>query len=322
MSEIAGKMLLFFGVSSLLGWIMLFTGISSRREQRRREEYERTRATGRIVDYVRRDRRGRYGNVTTYRPVIEFVADGDPVRKEYENAMIPEAHPVGEEVEVLYNISDPTRFHLESDQAFSEGAGNLARFGAIVIALAAVLTLVMAVFVGGLDLGQLGHHTRLVAQTGKIKIASDDTGVADDFEYRLDPDGGAVITGYGGADYSVSLPALLGGHMVTGISPGAFARNMDLATLTVPGFYGSIPPAAFFACVGLSDLTVQEGISSIGTKAFEACVALRSVKLPASLSDIANDAFPDGCEAVFEVPAGSKAERYCRERGYEVKLSK
>ena len=53
MSEIAGKMLLFFGVSSLLGWIMLFTGISSRREQRRREEYERTRATGRIVDYVR-----------------------------------------------------------------------------------------------------------------------------------------------------------------------------------------------------------------------------------------------------------------------------
>lgn len=152
MNEILSKMLQFFGLSSLFGWVILFAGIGSRREQRRREETEHTRAAGRIVEYAAREKIGKNGKYTVYTPVIEFMADGRRVRGEYESGMKRDEHPVGEEVEVFYDVSRPERFHLESDPAFSRGAGNLMKLGLIWIVLAAALTLALAVLVGGLRL--------------------------------------------------------------------------------------------------------------------------------------------------------------------------
>lgn len=152
MSDVAMKALYFFGLSSLFGWIFLFTGIHARFEKRRRDESEHTRVTGRIVDYARKESLSRGRSYVHWSPVIEFEADGRHCRREYGEWMDPERHPVGEAVELLYDVSDPARFHLVSDEAYANGGRALTRIGLIWIAGAAALTLALAVFVGGLRL--------------------------------------------------------------------------------------------------------------------------------------------------------------------------
>ena len=45
--------LLSFALLSIMGWIILYMGVRSRREARLREDTEHTRTTGVIVDHVR-----------------------------------------------------------------------------------------------------------------------------------------------------------------------------------------------------------------------------------------------------------------------------
>ena len=321
MSEIVRKMLVFFGVSSLFGWIFVFVGISARREQRRREESEHTRASGVVVEYTDGERHGKHGPYVIHRPVIEFTADGAKVRKTYENSLKQEEFPVGTEVEVLYDVNDPARFHLESDLAFSRGSGNLMKIGLVWVLLAALLTFALAIFVGGWrpDISHVGRDVKRAVTTGELP--SNDGGRtvrANNYSYQVKSDGTAALTGYSGPDDRLVLPFLLDGHMVTGISGNGFARATGITALTVPGSITFIPMGAFVACVQLTDLSLQEGVSRVGSMAFGMCASLRSVTLPASLTDIADDAFPDSCAATFEVPEGSEAERFCREKGYTV----
>lgn len=158
MSEMGGKMLLFFAASSFVAWIILFVGLSTRRELRRRNERETTRTTGVIVDYVRAETRmGKRGQLEYRKPVIEFTADGQSVRGEYDTSMGRDAHPIGETVDVLYDVSDPSRFHLAYDPVYADPGGGAIRLAVIWIAVSAALTVALAVFVGGatFDLGQM-----------------------------------------------------------------------------------------------------------------------------------------------------------------------
>jgi len=161
MNEMLTKMLQFFGLSSLFGWIILVSGIRSRREQRRRELFEYNRAMGHIAEYAAKEKTGKYGKYIVYCPIVEFTANGRLVRREYENNLNRDDHPVGTEVAVLYDMCQPEHFHLESDLAFARGAGNLIKIGLIWIVLAAALTLALAVFVGGLHL-DLRNMVRIV----------------------------------------------------------------------------------------------------------------------------------------------------------------
>ena len=56
---------------------------------------------------------------------------------------------VGATVDILYDVSDPTRFHLESDPVFTDPGGGAIRIALIWILLSAALTVFLAVFVGG-----------------------------------------------------------------------------------------------------------------------------------------------------------------------------
>ena len=145
------KMALFFGMCSFIGWLGLWAGIGTRRDTLRREEQEHTRTTGRIVDYVRKvHRSGRRGGGASYWvPVVEFRADGQSIRAEYENSMDRERFPVGMETDVLYDVSDPSRFHLAEDPVFIYAGSVAIRFAVIWIVVSAVLTVALAVFVGG-----------------------------------------------------------------------------------------------------------------------------------------------------------------------------
>ena len=148
-------MLAFFAATSCIAWLLLFMGFQTRRESRQRCETEHTRAAGVIVDYVRRERPVGRSSRVYWRPVVEFTADGRKQRAEYENSMDQGRFPVGSAVEVLYDVSDPSRFHLEQDPVFADPGSGAIRISAIWILASAALTVLLAVFVGGLriDLG-------------------------------------------------------------------------------------------------------------------------------------------------------------------------
>ena len=144
------KMLVFFAAASLFAWPLLFMGIGTRRDVRRRNETEHTRTTGVIVDYVSKTfRTGRSGTNTYWKPVVEFTAEGQAYHLEYANMMNQERSPVGTRVDILYDVSDPTRFHLEADPVFVSPGSGAIKYALIWIIASAVLTVLLAVFVGG-----------------------------------------------------------------------------------------------------------------------------------------------------------------------------
>jgi|GEM_PF-1304426 len=319
MDEMTVRTLACFAGFSLTGWILLFVGLGALREQHGREEREYTRTTGRVVDYVRREMRaGRRGVSAFWRPVVEFTAEGQRYCLEYENRMDQEQYPVGESIEVLYDVSDPAHFHLEEDLAFSRGGANMVRWGLAWIAASIALAIALAALVGGatFDFRHLRRSIGRLASRGagveEMQIVSQ----AEGFQYEVQADSTAVIVGYEGNAASLTLPLLLDGHLVTGISPSAFSRAFHLTELTVPGSMAAIPMAAFVGCLSLSEVTIEEGVRSVDRQAFGFCPSLKSVTLPASLASISDDAFPQDCAALFHVGAGTVAEQYCQERNY------
>lgn len=325
MSEMMSKALFFFAVSSLFGGVILFAGIISYRGKRRREDRERTRTTGRIVEYIRKESHSsRTDSIVYYVPVIDFTADGERICREYENRLSPEEHPVGEVLDVLYDISQPEHFHLESDPAYRRGAGNLMLVGFIWIVLAILLTAVLAIFVGGvtIDPGVLRRPPRVASRSGSIIATPTPPPLeSDGFLYDVQPNFTAILKGYTGADAELTLPAQLNGHPVTTIASSAFARTMGVTSVTVPGIISDIHAAGFAACLSLTTLRLEEGVKTIGMQAFNMCPSLSDVTLPASLTRISDSAFPSNCKACFHVIRGSEAERYCRKNSFRTELT-
>ena len=146
----AAKMLLYFVMCSFAAWPLLFAGIGTRRDVRRRQERENTRTTGVIVGYAPHEiRTGRRGGTTYWRPIVEYIAEGQSFRREYENQMDRDRFPEGMSVEVLYDVSAPGHFHLEADPVFIHKGAGAIRIALIWILASAVLTVFLAVFVGG-----------------------------------------------------------------------------------------------------------------------------------------------------------------------------
>ena len=157
------KMLFFFAVFSCTAWMLLFMGLQTRRETRLRKETEHTLTTGMIVDYTHRQHRGR----TTshyWTPVVEFTADGRKYREDYENRMDPEKYPVGSEIDIFYDVSDPSHYHLRMDPVFTDPGSGAIRISIIWILASAALTVILAVFVGGLriDFREIGFRLRML----------------------------------------------------------------------------------------------------------------------------------------------------------------
>lgn len=159
------KMLAFFAATSWVAWILLFMGFQTKKESRQRSETEHTRTSGTIVDYVRGEHRYGRGGVSVYwKPVIEYTADGQKYHAEYENRMDRNQYPVGTDVDILYDVNAPLRFHLEKDPVFTDPGGGAIRISLIWIIACAVLTILLAVFVGGIriDFGKLWYQIRML----------------------------------------------------------------------------------------------------------------------------------------------------------------
>ena len=87
--------------------------------------------------------------MVSWRPIVEYTAEGQSCRREYENQMDRDRFPEGMSVEVLYDVSAPGHFHLEADPVFIHRGAGAIRIALIWILASAALTVFLAVFVGG-----------------------------------------------------------------------------------------------------------------------------------------------------------------------------
>ena len=85
-----------------------------------------------------------------------------------------------------------------------------------------------------------------------------ETFYSEDFQYQyiLLEDGTAEITGYSGFAESLTVPAEIDGHTVTGIGDRAFSFCFNMAEVTLPDSVTSIGNYAFYGCGSLT-LTVS-----------------------------------------------------------------
>ena len=219
---------LFIAISAA-GWILLIVGLLFQRRWLRKQEQERTRATGVVVDYA---------NSPHCTPVVEFTAEGQTLRLPCKGVFEREKYPIGQTLDILYNADDPTSFHPDNAEEPAVGRG-LMRFGLVWIVIAVLLT---AALIGPIK-GSVKRPEpkRPSMLTPAPTLGRSPWGSAEGFGYALDENGFATLTGYTGSDSDVTLPILIDGHIVSGISQSAFTGNRRLARVTVPGSMRAVP---------------------------------------------------------------------------------
>jgi hypothetical protein len=121
-----------------------------------------------------------------------------------------------------------------------------------------------------------------------------------DFTVADNGDGTVTITKYEGWDSKVTIPAAIGGRAVTVIGKGAFAKQADLTSVTIPDSVISIGESAF-ATNKLTSVTFGKSVIVIGNNAFYDN-SLTSVTLPASVIAIGERAFSHNLLAKITIP--------------------
>lgn len=109
-----------------------------------------------------------------------------------------------------------------------------------------------------------------------------------DYDWIVNDDGGATITGYNGGGGEVVIPDTLGGFTVTEIASSAFAGKR-LTKVTIPDSVTNIGSYAF-TLNGLKEVTIGANVTEIGAQSF-AYNNLTSVTIPASVTSIGGYAF-------------------------------
>lgn len=298
-----------FAAISAAGWILLIVGLALRRWQSRRQEQERTRATGTVVAHAAG--RGRFCS-----PVIEFTADGQVIRQPCRGAYDREKCPVGQAIDVLYNADDPTRFHPDTAEA-ADPCRILIGVGVAWIAFSVVLSGALSgVLEQRLNAGKGASSLSGMPKVSTVK--GDSQGETGGFRYLLSDVGTALLKGYTGSESDITLPMLIEGHLVTGMTQSAFSGDRHLRRVQVPATVRAISNGAFAGCIALREVVLSDGVQAINAMAFALCPSLKDVTIPASVTAIGVDAFPEDCAATFHVAADSFAERYCREKGFAV----
>lgn len=111
-----------------------------------------------------------------------------------------------------------------------------------------------------------------------------------DYNFFVDDQGRATITGYTGPGGDVVIPAvMLNGtveHPTVGIGVGAFYECTSLTTVTIPDSVTTIGDYAFYGCNVLTSVTIPDSVTYIGTNAFYYCTALTSVIVPDNVTAI------------------------------------
>jgi hypothetical protein len=105
------------------------------------------------------------------------------------------------------------------------------------------------------------------------------------WEYEVDDDGNATITGYKGNASAIAVPSTIDGYTVTKIGDSAFEDNKSISSVTIPDSVKEIGVYVFKNCISLTDINLSSSLSDIGIEAFYNCDSLTSITLPKSISN-------------------------------------
>lgn len=137
--------------------------------------------------------------------------------------------------------------------------------------------------------------TDLYARWTKTTLSSGD------FEYELDENGRARITGYTGTDAVVTVPAVIDGYTVAEIGEMAFGDNRHLTKIVLPEGLKIIGDGAFIVCSALREIQIPESVVNIGLGAFSGCIALEEITIPSNAALDGIDYMFLGCENLVAV---------------------
>ena len=132
-----------------------------------------------------------------------------------------------------------------------------------------------------------------------------------DFAYTITyaPTGNtAVITGLNYGFGSVEIPPTVRGVNgtpvpVVAIGDNAFAGNLSITNVIIPGTVTRIGNAAFLNCSNLVVAALPGNLSTIGDTAFKNCISLTGISIPASVVSIGSEVFAN-CPGVTNLNFG------------------
>ena len=137
--------LVLFPLLSVGGVALIWIGLSSIHKARVREERERTRASGTVVDIVKHWSLGRGKPLITWHPVVEFRVDGKNLRYESSTGYRSEQLQVGKHIDILYDAEDPSHYHLEKLSEWEvTGDKVTVIFGILWIVIAGIVAVVVS----------------------------------------------------------------------------------------------------------------------------------------------------------------------------------
>ena len=113
---------------------------------------------------------------------------------------------------------------------------------------------------------------------------------SDGFQYRVEKDGFASITGYSGAEEKMIIPSEVAGMPVTRIRKGAFLQNEKITSVIVPEGIVEIGSGAFSQCREIRSIKLPSTLLTIGEGAFEHCTNLQELNIPEGVIDIPENA--------------------------------
>ena len=104
-------------------------------------------------------------------------------------------------------------------------------------------------------------------------------------------DEGVVIRKYAGNDTSYTIPSVVDGKKVVGISDAAFKDCTTLKSVVIPEGVTGIMSEAFNGCTSLNKVVLPSTLDNVDNGAFANCPSLKEVTVPSGVSYIGDNAF-------------------------------
>ena len=118
-----------------------------------------------------------------------------------------------------------------------------------------------------------------------------ETAASGDYQYVLQADGTAKITGYTGSAAELVIPDSIDGHAVTALGTDAFYSQTGLTSVVIPDSVTEIGEAAFQYCISLEKVVLPQGLTGLSKALFSNCYRLSELNLPEGLKVVGAYAF-------------------------------
>ena len=129
------------------------------------------------------------------------------------------------------------------------------------------------------------------------------------FDYELQLDGSAVLTGYRGNAAHLDIPSSIDGHPVSSLDMEVCEGNTALEEVTIPEGVVSVGSYAFRFCEKLVSVHLPGSLRELCSGAFAYCTNLKTVTIPDNVYYIGANPFEE-CTALEEIRVSAGNTRF------------